>query len=806
MSHPVATSLPRRNRLAPLVLAVQLALPLFGSVLAVTPAHAASTRFDIPAGSLDDSLKRFAQQSGIAILYPSASIAGLGAAALNGSFGIDEGLAHLLAGSGYRAEAGAHGYRLVRLEQSGTLELESTSIVSNPLGTITEGSGSYTPGTIATATRLVLTPRQTPQTISVVTRQHMDDFGLNAIDEVMRHTPGITVSTYDSERTTYYSRGFPVQNFQYDGIPTLRNDAYSAGNTLSDTAIYDRVEVIKGASGLLSGAGAPGATINLVRKKPTHEFAGHVSLGAGSWDNYRSELDLSGPLNDSGSVRGRAVAAYQDKHSFQDHYERKISTYYGILETDLGEDTLLTLGADYQDNDPKGSTWGGVPLFDSNGNAVDVSRSYNPGAQWSSWAQYTRSVFASLEHRFANDWLAKVQLNHQINGYHAVMGSASGGNPNPLSGAGATMFMGKYVGETKTDTAELYATGPFELFGREHELVVGASASRAEWDGKGYYDASYNRNVANFYTWNGDVGMPNWGAPFLFNDQTTRQTGSYITARFKPSDDLALILGSRFANYSLTGDTYSKETGRVIPYAGAVYDLDRNFSLYASYTSIFKPQTLPDRNNKPLEPDEGDNYEVGIKGEFFDGRLNASLAWFEIKQDNRAEADLNYNATPSYPGLGYAYVGTKAKTKGIEAEISGELAPGWQAQAGYTHKVIRDSDGDKVSTWEPEDQFSFYTSYQLPGALSDLTVGGGARWQSKAWQAVTNPVHGAQDVTQEAYWLVDLMTRYRISENLSASVNLNNLFDKKYYNNVGFYNTVYYGDPRNLMVSTRWDF
>jgi len=806
MSHPVAISLPRRNRLVPLALAIQLALPLLGGALVAAPAHAADTRFDIPAGSLDDSLKRFAQQSGIAILYPSASVNGLGAAALQGSFDIDEGLARLLAGSGYRAEAGAHGYRLVRLEQSGTLELESTSIVSNPLGTITEGSGSYTPGTIATATRLVLTPRQTPQTISVVTRQHMDDFGLNAIDEVMRHTPGITVSTYDSERTTYYSRGFPVQNFQYDGIPTLRNDAYSAGNTLSDTAIYDRVEVIKGASGLLSGAGAPGATINLVRKKPTHEFAGHVSLGAGSRDNYRSELDLSGPLNDSGSIRGRAVAAYQDKHSFQDHYERKISTYYGILEADLSEDTLLTLGADYQDNDPKGSTWGGVPLFDSNGDRVDVSRSYNPGAQWSSWAQYTRSAFAALEHRFANDWLAKVQLNHQINGYHAVMGSASGGNPNPLTGAGATMFMGKYVGETRTDTAELYATGPFQLFGREHELVVGASASHAEWDGKGYYDSSYNRNVANFYTWTGDVGMPNWGTPFLFNDQTTRQTGSYITARFKPSDDLALILGSRFANYTLTGDTYSKETGRVIPYAGAVYDLDENFSLYASYTSIFKPQTLPDRNNKPLEPDEGDNYEVGVKAEFFDGRLNASLAWFEIKQDNRAEADLNYNASPSYPGLGYAYVGTKARTKGIEAEISGELAPGWQAQAGYTHKVIRDSDGDKVSTWEPEDQFSFYTSYQLPGALSDLTVGGGARWQSKAWQAVTNPVHGAQDVTQEAYWLVDLMTRYQITDKLSASVNLNNLFDKKYYNNVGFYNTVYYGDPRNLMVSTRWDF
>ncbi|MDR0210509.1 MAG: TonB-dependent siderophore receptor [Pseudomonas putida] len=803
MSSPVVTS---RSHLTPLVLAIQLALPLLATALTAPLAHAESARFHIPAGSLDDSLKRFAQQSGIAILYPSTTVKGLAAPALEGEYETEDGLARLLAGSGYRAQAGEHGYRLVALDKSAALELDSTSVISNQLGTITEGSGSYTPGTIATATRLVLTPRQTPQTISVVTRQEMDDFGLNAIDDVMRHTPGITVSTYDSERSMYYSRGFPVQNFQYDGIPTLRNDAYSAGNTLSDTAIYDRVEVIKGASGLLSGAGAPGATINLIRKKPTHEFAGHMTLGAGSWDNYRSELDLSGPLNDSGSIRGRAVAAYQDKHSFQDHYERKISTYYGILEMDLSEDTLLTLGADYQDNDPKGSTWGGVPLFDSNGDFNEVSRSFNPGAQWSSWAQYTRSAFASLEHHFANDWMAKAQVNHQINGYHAVMGSASGGNPNPQTGTGATMFMGKYVGETRTDTAEVYSTGPFTLFGREHELVVGASASRAVWDGKGWYDNQYKRSVDNFYEWNGDVPVPNWGSPFLFNDQTTRQTGSYITARFKPTDDLALIVGSRFADYSLSGDTHSKETGHVVPYAGAVYDLNDNFSLYASYTSIFKPQTLPDRTNKPLEPNEGDNYEVGIKGEFYDGRLNASLAWFEIKEDNRAEADLDYNATPNYPGLGYAYVGTKAKTKGIEAEISGELAPGWQAQAGYTHKIIRNFEGEKISTWEPQDQFSFYTSYRLPGALSDLTVGGGARWQSKSWQAVTNPVHGAQDVTQEAYWLVDLMTRYQISDNLSASVNLNNLLDKKYFTNVGFYNTVYYGDPRNLMFSTRWDF
>ncbi|KAG0734208.1 hypothetical protein G6F23_012608 [Rhizopus arrhizus] len=128
--------------------------------------------------------------------------------------------------------------------------LQTVQGIANQLGTITEGSGAYTPGTIATATRLVLTPRQTPQTISVITRAEMDDFGLHGIDDVMRVTPGISIVTYDSERTEYYARGFAVQNFQYDGIPMSRDSAYSAGNTLSDTAIYDRIEVLKGATGL----------------------------------------------------------------------------------------------------------------------------------------------------------------------------------------------------------------------------------------------------------------------------------------------------------------------------------------------------------------------------------------------------------------------------------------------------------------------------------------------------------------------------------------------------------------------------
>ncbi|POA57429.1 MULTISPECIES: TonB-dependent siderophore receptor [unclassified Pseudomonas] len=762
-----------------------------------------SVGYDIAPGNLDQVLGAFGQQSGTMIAVDSNLTQSLRSPGLKGRFAVSEGLQRLLAPLGLVAVKEGEGYRVQVASQvaSAPLQLGTTSVIANQLGTVTEGTGSYTPGTIATATRLVLTPRETPQSISVVTRQVIDDFGLNSIDDVMRHTPGITVSTYDSERTNYYARGFSIQSFQYDGIPTTRSSAYSAGHTLTDMAIYDRVEVLKGASGLLTGAGGPGGTINLVRKKPTSEFKGHIDLGAGSWNNYRSEIDLSGPLTETGNVRGRAVAAYQDKQSFMDHYQRKTSVYYGILEMDLTPDTLLTLGADYQDNNPRGSSWSGSqPLYDASGNALKMSRSFNNGAKWSRWEQYTRTVFATLEHSFANGWVAKGQYNHQLNGYDAPLGSIT--PDDPVIGS---IYANKFTGETTSDSLDAYISGPFSFAGLDHEMVIGTSASRSHWKGKDYGAPTYFGNAYDFFSWNGKSIEPDWGSPTSLNDEVTRQTGIYMTGRFSLMDDLKLLLGTRIANYQVTGTSDAKDSGKVIPYAGLTYDLDDHFSLYASYSEIFLPQTqFRDRNKKMIEPNEGKNYEVGIKGEFFDGRLNSSLAYFELHEENRAIEDLDFNKSQANM---LAYKPVTAKTKGYEAEISGELMPNWQVQAGYTHKIMRDKAGQKVSTWEPEDQLNFYTTYKLSGPLDKLTLGGGARWQGEGWQMINNkPKKTQEKLSQDPYWLVDLMARYQITENLSTSLNVYNVFDKRYYTNIGFFESAYYGDPRNVMVSTRWNF
>nr|WP_277589293.1 TonB-dependent siderophore receptor [Pseudomonas chlororaphis] len=792
-------------KLLPSALALAVSLPVAGYV------QAQEIELDIPVQSLGTALQEFGRQTNLQVLYSPQDVQGKQSTAVKGKMDTQRAIGILLTGSGIRYSLQGNSLTLSATSAGAEgLELSPTQVTANQLGNVTEGTGSYTPGTIATATRLPLTLRETPQSISVVTRQHMDDFALNSVDAVMRHTPGITVSAFDTDRTNYYSRGFSINNFQYDGIPSaVRNVAYSAGNTLSDMAIYDRIEVLKGASGLLSGAGSLGGTINLVRKKPTADFQGHATLGAGSWDNYRSELDVSGPLTETGNVRGRAVAAYQDKNSFIDRYSTKNSVFYGIVEFDLSPDTLLTVGADYQDNDPRGSTWSGsFPLLNSKGERNDAKRSFSNATDWSSWQQYTRTVFATLEHDLGDGWVTKLQLDHKYNGYDAQMGSIQFNQPQP--DGSAEINAQRYKGDTTSDSADLYVSGPFSMLGRDHDLVLGGSISKAHWKGKGYWDETFSvPNRVDYNNWHGNLPKPDWGPVSQRTDDVIRQTGVYMTTRLNVTDDLKVLLGGRVVNYSLTGltPTYT-ESGRFIPYAGAIYDLNENFSVYASYTDVFMPQENynRDRDNKLIEPDEGENYEIGIKSEFFDGRLNASLAYFEVKETNRSVPDDAYNnQTPTPPN--YAFKGSKATTKGYELEVSGELAPGWQVQGGYTHKVVRDDNDVKLSTFEPEDQLSLYTTYKLTGDLDKMTIGGGARWQNKAWQQIWNSPKGVnEDITQESYWVVDLMTRYQITKNLSATLNVNNIFDKYYYTNVGFYNSAIYGEPRNVMVTTRWDF
>jgi outer membrane receptor for ferric coprogen and ferric-rhodotorulic acid len=794
--------------------------------LAEQPAAQPQVRhFDVAGGELGAVLAEYASQAGITLPIEPQRVQGLRSNGLQGDSSVAQGLQHLLRGTGLQAVAQGDGLYLLRpLANAGAnLELDATNIDGRGLGMTTEQTGSYTTGGTDTATRLSLSLRETPQTVSVITRQRLDDQNLTSLAKVLEQTPGISLQPLDSERVNIYSRGYGIDSYQYDGVPTTLVVSTSATpQSLSDMAIYDRIEVLRGASGLLTGAGDPSGTINLVRKRPTGQFQGYVSGGLGSWDQYRTEMDVSGPLTPTGNVRGRMANAYQQGNSFIDHYQTEKQIYYGIIEANITDSLLLTAGYDYQKQDPRGVSFASFALFNSEGGQTDFSRSTNPASRWSSRKQDTLNVFYSLEQQLANNWALKASVNQMYSKRDSSLASASWGFLDEATGEGIQLYGGSSTGWQKQTGIDVNAKGPFQLLGREHELVVGLTYTKFEDHNDPTAGEDVEGRYINYYTWDNNTAKPEGNGQILFdNDTTIRQLGTYAAVRLKPTDDLSVILGGRASNYKYDSyyhyraaadagnsrDTKYKESGEFTPYAGVVYDLTQQHSVYASYTSIFKPQSVHDRDGKSLEPRTGDAFEIGLKSEFLEGRVNTSFDVFLTKQDNLAELDPGQIVSGTLSERAYRAV-NGAKTRGFDAEINGELLPGWKVAASYTHAITKDADGERINTVAPAELAKFWTTYRLPGELDRLTLGGGVNWQSGTHFSTTPWQLGKTvKAKQDDYAVFNLMARYEFTDNLSTLVNVNNLFDKKYLSSLDeTFLGGYYGDPRNLMVTAKYRF
>lgn len=808
-------------------LALAMALPLSAQVQAL------EATFDIPAQPLARALQQFGQQANVQLLFSPDDVANLRSQPVSGRLDTETAIRTLLGGNNLRYDLNGDTLTVSGRGPSTSVELGTTTIAGTGLGSTTEGTGSYTTGQTNTATKLNLSLRETPQSVSVMTNQRMQDQNLRSIGQVLEQTPGLNVQSPGSDRLYVYSRGLPIDNFQYDGVPTT-SFAFSQAmpHALSDMAIYDRVEVVRGATGLMSGAGDPSGTVNMVRKKPTSTFQGHVSAGLGSWDLYRTEVDVSGPLTDNGAIRGRSVAAYQQGNSFTDHLKQEKTIAYGVTEMDLSPDTLFTLGVEYLNSDPRGFSTTGLPVVGSIGGKgfqYNMPRSYNGASRDSTNRQESVNTFASIEQKLAHDWTLKVAANYLYGtrDYDSIIVGTTTGFLNPLTGRGLNYTATKGDNTQKQRGLDISLSGPFELLGREHELVMGFNYQTYENRRNGFGNLLANGKSDNGVSgkpvdvrgW--DNHAPNASYNFTREDDNIdqRQTGAYLATRLKPTDDLSVILGARVSDYKYSAmlhyNTYDmvkwntddsvKVSGEVTPYAGVVYDLDDVHSVYASYTSIFKPQPYRTRQGKLLDPREGDNYEIGLKSEYFGGRLNTAIALFEVKLDNDAVGD---GTVEGSGGTVSAYKAEKTKTKGIDMEISGELSPGWNLLASYTYSQVKDKDGERVKTTVPTDMFKLWTTYQLPGELDKLTVGGGVNWQSGMHFTVDNwQLNSPVKVKQGDYAVASVMARYQFTPKLSATATVDNLFDKKYYSSLDDnFRSASYGNPRNFLITTRYDF
>ncbi|MDR2315105.1 MAG: TonB-dependent receptor [Pseudomonas sp.] len=807
MQHP-RDSVFNRRPLASAVLAASFFSALPGLPLQAAEANAAQAQsqrfsFNIPAQALADALDAFSAQSGYQVIYSASEVMGQSSSAVLGQFSAGDAIRTLVAGSNAQlSQPNASSFVITLPARAGnSVQLETLSISGKAPGSTTEGTGLYTTYSSSSSTRLNLTPKETPQSLTVMTRQRLDDQKLTTLNEVLEQTPGITAShtSIGAENNTYWSRGFQINNFEIDGVPTSSR----IDNSTQYTAMYDRVEIVRGATGLISGTGTPSATINLIRKRPTFEPQFSVTAEAGSWDRYGLGFDASGPLTETGNVRGRLVVDYKDQKYWVDRMSSDAALVYGITEFDLAESTLLTLGFSYANTHTNSPLRAGFPVYFSNGQKTDFPRSTNSSPDWAYYDRKVTNLFGSIEHTFDNGWSAKVELSHTQNSFDQLTNYLNG-SIDQQTGAGAYMYPNRWSGTPRQNTLDAYVTGPFSLFGREHELIVGTTLSRYREhtpERGGWYGpwTGYDGTIDNFFTWDGSGPRPDT-TPVGKSLIDENQYAAYLTSRFHITDNTHLILGSRVTdwkreneNISYSG-TSTKDSqnrhGIFLPYAGLVYDLNDTWSLYGSYTKIFNPQQygMKDINNKALDPQEGVGYEVGVKGSFNDDKLNASLALFKIEQDNLAV----YLRDPDIYTLEQG-----TTTEGVELSLDGELAEGWQAMAGYAYSVSTDQDDQRIVTNIPRHSVKTFTTYRLPGALDKLTVGGGVNWQSKYGQDL-------RTFTQGSYAVVNLMTRYDVTRDLSVKLNLNNVFDKTYYGYADSW--VVYGEPRNFMTSMEYRF
>lgn len=657
-----------------------------------------------------------------------------------------------------------------------------------------EKTKSYTVDSTSTATRLNTSIRETPQSISVITREQLDDFRILTVNEALSYATGIKVEQFESERTEYTSRGFNITNFQIDGLSTPISFSGTNYGDL-DIALYDRIEVLRGANGLLTGPGNPSATINFIRKRPTRDFQAKANASIGSWDNRRLDADVSGSLNGDGSVRGRLVLAHQEKNSYLDRYSSERDVAYGIVEADLTDNTSLAIGHTYQKNDASSNMFGGLNLLYSDGSKRHYKASDSTAPDWSYRNVDTNISFAELTHYFNNDWKIKGQLTQKAvtsAGPHNYVD----GSENPITGLGLRNNPFFYTFKTQDYVADIYANGPFELAGRKHELVVGATASRSNM--REFSRSTATTPLASFEA-AGDVAYPAFGPESKSSDYRTRTSNLYAAAKLNPIDALKVTMGGSLFSYQLTGESYTvpqdaKKTNNFTPYLGAVYDLDDTHSVYASYSKIYMPQNDIGADLKALAPLEGKNYEMGVKSEWLDKKLNSTFSLFRTEQKNQPR-QIGTSGTRSINE------GIEATSKGYEIDLAGELTERLSLNAGYTRLMsVKGDQGQSVNTFTPKHLAHLSAVYKLP-YIQNLKVGASLHWQSAVHVDI-----GTVRYAQEGYAILNLMAQYNIDKHWDAAINVYNVTDEKYLSSLRYSSSGqgYYAAPMNALATLTW--
>lgn len=717
---------------------------------------------------------------------------------------------------------------LISYAQAETLQsenLQQIEVAEASNDSVTEKSKSLTTSAMSTTTGLQLSPKETPQSVSVITKAQLDNQGITNIADALKTTTGINV-VKEGGTYRFQSRGFYIDQIEENGISsTVRGSAanpYTQPQSSTDLAVYDHIEVVRGATGLTQVNGQPGGTINMVFKKPTAETQIQGDITLDRFGKIRNVTDISGSLNESKSVRGRLVTALERDPTFRDTFN-SLGLIYGTVEADVGEYSRLTLGLLHQRQrttpDPAGLVMG------TDGSDLGLARDSKLFADWNRDLRTKTQLFTEFEHYLNNKWKWTTKLAYIK--YHSEEKFATLARRNSGDASDTTRIgiISQYDREGYELAGKMNLAGTYSLFGWEHDAFITYAYSK-EHSNMSQINAKRNANATfNVYNFNGTGLNPDW------NDISWKSTADtlfvthsvYGGSRFNLWERLHLLIAGNFSYFKshyvepgynyLDNKAYLEDTltyeKKFTPYYGLTFDLNENNALYASYTSIFKPSYgRKDKDGKQVDPKVGRNLELGWKGSWYNDALNASFALFQIDEKNRPisitkamdpTAERNYTAT----------IG-RVRSRGWEVELAGKLTDNWQISTGYTYNYsqymtnesTRLPAGTNYSRHTPKHMFRLYTSYRLPFDEGKWTISTGISAQSET--ASSN-----NQIRQGGFTLWNANLQYDLNKNITLHLIGTNLTNKRYYQNSRVRNNLagnYYGEPLNIAFKLDWRF
>ena len=683
---------------------------------------------------------------------------------------------------------------------AGNIQLEAVSINADAID-YERADGpveGYKANRSASATRTDTALHETPQSVSVVPKDVLEDTGATRLQDGLDYAGGVgRANNFGGQGlTTFTVRGFTTGEFYRNGFPINRGYPNAP-----DANTVERLEVLRGPATSLYGRGDPGGTFNVVSKQPLPESK--VILGSQFDDQgmHRATLDATGPLSQDGSLAYRLNVLGEGGESFRDDVESERYDVAPVISWQVNDSTKVVFEGDFMRNNHPLDR--GLTRYSTQtGSASRDTYIWEKGSD-------------NLLHNDNN--MAQVRFEHLLNdnwtlggGFQFLDGSLKG-NAVEANGApadGRTLqrnFNHRKLEWTDRDW-QLNLTGHFDTGGFAHTLLTGVE----------YEDYDYNSIIRRSSAANGtypiDIYNPVLGQarPALTRvttwDKENLQTWAFfIQDQVALTERLKALAGVRFERFEHDYDDklvnsrdFSKGQNGVTPRFGLLYDLSDTVAVYANTARSFKPNTGTPAGGGGFDPEKGKSYELGVKWEALDRQLSVDAAVYHIVKQNVLTRDpLNTD---------YSLAAGEVRSRGLDINVAGNITPEWRMIGGYAYVDAEVTKDNRLPTGTrlaniPRNSFSLLNTYEFQDGLAKgLGLGVGVKYvddRSGQTEALT--------YTMERYSVVDLLSFYKVNEHVRLNLDVKNVFNKG-YDEGAFNSYVYPGAPRTVQAGVAYTF